>query len=60
MAAWPVFSVGAILFLAIEALLVARDRRGGLSMSGLVWLGGLLALGLAGYLVLALVKPEWF
>lgn len=33
---------------------------GGLSMEIWYWIGGIVALGLLGYLVVALVKPEIF
>jgi K+-transporting ATPase KdpF subunit len=29
-------------------------------MSALYWIAGLLSLGLLAYLILALMKPEWF
>lgn len=29
-------------------------------MNGMYWLGGILSIGLLVYLMIALLKPEWF
>ncbi|MBK6793117.1 MAG: potassium-transporting ATPase subunit F [Anaerolineales bacterium] len=49
-----------VLFAFPWAALCTRWVAGGQVMNPLYWITGIVAMGLLLYLVLALVKPEWF